>query len=273
MGATNYKNDLLIQIVERILPTSPEEWRKVALDYQQESKEVALRDYEDVRRVWIDKCCNKLKKPTGMTGAASDKVRSCQNIHLRILQRNDAKVHYGTSSNTPRLTLNEDLYEVDSDSENDIDTSTNIEDGNIVGEGTSVDGGEATVGIASALTQSISNVARTPSVADVSDENVSLLLPRPPASAAARSGGMKTKNSGSAQRGSIQKTIAKAVEALNKPEVSTGGIGSEAFMMFMQQQNQQFMMQMQQNNLALIAAITGANKKRKRSDSDNSDED
>ena len=42
-GVPNYKNDILIEIVERHLPKGLEAWRGVALAYQRETNEPTLR--------------------------------------------------------------------------------------------------------------------------------------------------------------------------------------------------------------------------------------
>ncbi len=47
-GVPNYKNDILIDIVERHLTRGLEAWREVAVVYQRESLEVALRRGEDL---------------------------------------------------------------------------------------------------------------------------------------------------------------------------------------------------------------------------------
>ncbi len=41
-GVPNYKNDILIDIVERYLPQGLEAWRDVALAYQRETFETTL---------------------------------------------------------------------------------------------------------------------------------------------------------------------------------------------------------------------------------------
>ena len=47
-GAPNYKNDILIKIVERYLPQSLEAWNAVALQYQRESNKLTLHQGEDL---------------------------------------------------------------------------------------------------------------------------------------------------------------------------------------------------------------------------------
>jgi hypothetical protein len=57
-----------IQVVEEKLPNGVQGWQEVAFLYQQQSGELVLQDYEDVKRHWVNKCCNKFKKPTGNPG-------------------------------------------------------------------------------------------------------------------------------------------------------------------------------------------------------------
>ena len=65
-GVPNYKNDILINIVESILPQGLKAWWSVAAVYQRESGETALRRGEDLRDNWNKKLCNRMQKPTGI---------------------------------------------------------------------------------------------------------------------------------------------------------------------------------------------------------------
>ena len=47
VGAPNYRNDILIGIVELYLPQDLEAWREVAVAYQRESMEATLRQGEE----------------------------------------------------------------------------------------------------------------------------------------------------------------------------------------------------------------------------------
>jgi hypothetical protein len=60
-GKLNYKVDVLIQVVEEKLPNGAQGWFEVAALYQHRSGELVLRDSDDVKRHWIEKCCNKFK--------------------------------------------------------------------------------------------------------------------------------------------------------------------------------------------------------------------
>jgi hypothetical protein len=67
-GSVNYKNKLLIDIIEGVLPNGEYGWQTVALAYQEQSKEEILRDSTDMKKHWIKVLCNGTKKPTGRTG-------------------------------------------------------------------------------------------------------------------------------------------------------------------------------------------------------------
>lgn len=84
-GAPNYRTDVLIGIVESLKPKGAEGWKRVAVLYQQDSGETMLRDGDDIKRHWIEKLCNKFKKPTGKTGQIeSDRIFRCQTIQRGI---------------------------------------------------------------------------------------------------------------------------------------------------------------------------------------------
>jgi hypothetical protein len=77
VGAPNYRNDILIGIVELYLPQDLEAWREVAVAYQRESMEATLRWGEDLRDKWNRKLCNRMHKPTGKPGALTDRIFRC----------------------------------------------------------------------------------------------------------------------------------------------------------------------------------------------------
>ena len=60
VGAPNYKNDILIEIVELYLPQGLEAWRAVATAYQRESMETVFCRGEDLRDNWNKKLCNRM---------------------------------------------------------------------------------------------------------------------------------------------------------------------------------------------------------------------
>jgi hypothetical protein len=67
-GKLKYKADALIQLVEDELPNRAQGWVEVVALYQHCSGELALCDPNVVKWHWIEKCCNKFKKPTGDPG-------------------------------------------------------------------------------------------------------------------------------------------------------------------------------------------------------------
>ena len=76
-GAKNYKNDVLIAIIEEVLPNGELGWDAVALAYQEQTSEETKRDTDDLKRHWIRNLCKGMKKPTGQPGAANDRVLRC----------------------------------------------------------------------------------------------------------------------------------------------------------------------------------------------------
>jgi hypothetical protein len=91
-GMPNYNNDILIDIVERMLPQGLEAWREVALAYQRESNETALCRGEDFRDNWNRKLCNRMQKPTGKPGALTDRIFHCIAIELPIQDEANAAI-------------------------------------------------------------------------------------------------------------------------------------------------------------------------------------
>jgi hypothetical protein len=75
LGNPNYNNALLIEIIDSLKPSGALAWQNVAVLYQHRSNEVKLRDYEDIKRHWLEKLCNKMKKPTGKTGATDQDAK------------------------------------------------------------------------------------------------------------------------------------------------------------------------------------------------------
>ena len=91
-SAPNYKNNILIEIVERYLPQGLEAWREVALEYQREANEPTLRRGEDLHDNWNKKLCNRMQKPTGKPGALTERIFRCIAIERRIQDEATAAV-------------------------------------------------------------------------------------------------------------------------------------------------------------------------------------
>jgi len=96
-GVPNYRNNILINVVEEYLPQGLEAWRGVALPYQQESMESTLCQGEDLWDNWNRKLCNRMQKPTGKPGVLSDRIYRCIAIECRIQDEANAAM-LGTDS-------------------------------------------------------------------------------------------------------------------------------------------------------------------------------
>ena len=86
-GSVNYKNELLLDIVADVLPNGEYGWQTIALAYQEQSKEEILHDTADMKKHWIKVLCNGMKKPTGRTGEAGDRIHWCIAIEKNILKK------------------------------------------------------------------------------------------------------------------------------------------------------------------------------------------
>jgi len=84
VGAPNYRNDILIGIVELYLPQGLEAWKEVAVAYQRESVGATLCRGEDLRDNWNRKLCNCMQKPTGKPGVLTDHIYRCIEIERCI---------------------------------------------------------------------------------------------------------------------------------------------------------------------------------------------
>ena len=86
-GAVNYKNNVLIGIVEEILPNGQIAWEAVGAAYQKQSNEKEERDWNDIKKHWMKNLCNNMKKPTGSTGENGDRVCKCISIEKKIMRK------------------------------------------------------------------------------------------------------------------------------------------------------------------------------------------
>ena len=60
-----YKNDILLSILEKVLPANVNDWEAVCSEYQTKSGEDSLRDVDSVKRHFNEKLWNKHQKATG----------------------------------------------------------------------------------------------------------------------------------------------------------------------------------------------------------------
>jgi hypothetical protein len=79
-----------LDIISNFKPVAKESWIRVAEKYQEFSKEVIVRDATDVKRHFIEKMCNKNRKPTGSSGQ-DDNIRKAQAVYNSILVKENAK--------------------------------------------------------------------------------------------------------------------------------------------------------------------------------------
>ena len=90
-GVPNYKNDVLITIVEAILPNCSAEWETVCRRYKIASEERVDRDAHDVKRHFMihKSLCDSNKKVTG-SAAPKPSVARCQAIFMKICRKGSA---------------------------------------------------------------------------------------------------------------------------------------------------------------------------------------
>jgi hypothetical protein len=86
-GAVNYKNDVLIDIVEEILPNGELGWEAIAIAYQAKSNEEMQQDTTNVKKHWMKNLCNSMKKPMGWTGENGDRICRCIAIEKKIMRK------------------------------------------------------------------------------------------------------------------------------------------------------------------------------------------
>jgi len=116
-GKANYKTDVLIQVVEELLPNGAQGWTEVARLYQVRTGEFTVREYDDVKRHWIEKCCNKFKKPTGNPGDPKrDMILRCQRIQERIHEKSSSQILGVDSGGDTGLDVSTDASDDDEES-------------------------------------------------------------------------------------------------------------------------------------------------------------
>jgi hypothetical protein len=89
-GAKNYKKKLLLDIVKDILPNGSYAWEQVAMAYKEKSGQSEVQDKGDVKCHWVEKMCNKFKKPTGKLGDTEDFILKCQRVQDLIHKKAEA---------------------------------------------------------------------------------------------------------------------------------------------------------------------------------------
>ena len=107
----NYKAKILLDIVDRLEPIGSAQWMDVADRYKVDSGEGSLRDWQDLKRYFVEKLCDKNKKPTGES-APKPQVARAQAIYEKILRKEGCGI-YGDEA------ASEDEFEDDDDDDED----------------------------------------------------------------------------------------------------------------------------------------------------------
>jgi len=115
-GTPNYKNELLLNVVELVLPSGAEQWKIVAQRYQQSSGEAFLRFYDDVRIHFNEKLCKKNQRQTRINNKSAPLpyVARAQEIQRKILI-NEAAMNLGADNEN-----DEDDDDDDDDDDEDV---------------------------------------------------------------------------------------------------------------------------------------------------------
>ena len=98
-GVRNYRNAILIDIIDDVRPIGNNGWELVAQRYLEASGEDDPREVKDLKAHWVNKLCNNFKKPTGRTGEAGGCINRCIEIEhqIQIQIQTDAAI-YGALS-------------------------------------------------------------------------------------------------------------------------------------------------------------------------------
>jgi hypothetical protein len=249
-GIPNYRNDILIHIVEQYLPLGLKALREVPLVYQRESMEATLRWAEDLRDNWNRKLCNRMQKPTGKPSAISDRILRCIKIEHRIQDKANAAIlgvdsaesgHSRDDGDTALSDVGVDdaLDDVGNDGdEDDVEVAAvNTVDKNDAAVPTTVDANIVAVTTAcprqNLLPVFVSGGVKTPSAVSTSASQGGVScktnMPVPPrrsptslsyTSSVGGRGGDKTKNYTNRERGSISKAMDRMAES-----IASGGGG------------------------------------------------
>jgi hypothetical protein len=103
-GSVNYKNDLLISIINELFPNGEVAWEAVCTAYFNQLKEKALHNMVDMRKHWIKNLCNNMQKPMGRTGKNGDRIHRCMLIEKKIMKKTHSGM-IGLSSDSDSLSF------------------------------------------------------------------------------------------------------------------------------------------------------------------------
>eukprot|EP01035_Chromulina_nebulosa_P019560 gene19560-25460_t len=81
-----YNTNILLDVIENVKPVGIFMWKEVAKKYQEATNELKLRDYDDIKRHFIEKLCNRGIKLTNKT-IKSEVIERAQAIQAMIFQR------------------------------------------------------------------------------------------------------------------------------------------------------------------------------------------
>lgn len=121
IGTPNYNNTLLISVIEEIKPNGALQWQMVAEVYHARSGEALMRNPDDIKKHWNNVLCNKLNKPTGRTGGATDRILRCIRIQGEIMKKTDSVMMGIESDDDANYMYNGVLPADDEEEDNDDD--------------------------------------------------------------------------------------------------------------------------------------------------------
>jgi hypothetical protein len=73
-GSVNYKNKVLIKVINKLLPNGEVAWEAVCTAYFNQSKEKALRKMTNLRKHRMKNLCNNMQKLMGRMGKNGDRI-------------------------------------------------------------------------------------------------------------------------------------------------------------------------------------------------------
>ena len=128
VGIPNYNNRILIPIIEEILPNGSEAWRLVAAAYKEKSREANLRSEDDLKRNWVRKLCNNMKKPTGRSGAdPNDRTNRCIEVQRKILDKTASGILGASSDDDNRFAPSSLSLSLSSSSDGEVGPGTELQ--------------------------------------------------------------------------------------------------------------------------------------------------
>ena len=233
-GAKNYRNGILIDIIDELRPFGNNMWELVAQRYKELSEEDVLRDVKDLKDHWVKKLCNNFKKPTGRTGDAGDRINRCIVIEREIQAQTEAGV-LGASSGEDGANDDADSSGVDDLYFSGRDNEDEDDGFDVLGRTTSGTAGGGLTTAESDLTGSGSTQQKSSDTRRSRSRSATPVITR-------ISGG-KTKNSSNRDRASVTRSIQDLTTLMS--ERMRGNNDNDANITTTMQMMQQSQMQMQ----------------------------